>query len=95
MTVSKQYGPQFDASDGTIGELQLVLRYVLVSGEDASMWTSRQGRYTHATLKEASDAAALYKASNAPDREPSDLRPAPWWCYPGHFDPCGPASKES
>lgn len=89
MKHSKDYGPQFDPEDGTIGELQLVRRYVIASGSPSVIWTPLQGRYTRATAEEAQAYIDGIKASNSPDRYPADLHVAAFWCYPGHFDPCG------
>ena len=89
MIISKDYGPQLDPTDGTIGKLQLVKRWVLVSGEHDEIWTHRQGRYTHATRKGAQLAVDEYVLGNPLDRVPADLRTIQMWCYPGHFDPCG------
>lgn len=46
MKISKEYGPQFDPEDGTIGELQLVKRWY-------TPHQPRQGRFTYATEAEA------------------------------------------
>jgi hypothetical protein len=88
------YGPQFDPSDGTIGHLQLVKRWVLVSGPAGLPWPAHQGRYTHATRKAAVKFFAAVTANNRPGVYPEDLRVVPWWCYPVHHDPAGHYPKE-
>lgn len=45
MKVSKEYGPQLDPEDGTIGELKLVKRWYCPS-------FPRQGRNTYETFEE-------------------------------------------
>ena len=86
-----QYGPQLDNVDGTIGRnIQLVVRYVLVSGPYEKMWSTRQGRFTKETCAEAEEWCRVVKEANPNhDLVPKDLRVAPIWCYPGHFDPVG------
>ena len=39
MKISKEYGPQFDSADGTVGDVQLVKRWVIVKNSDGQMWT--------------------------------------------------------
>ena len=87
MIISEKYGPQLDPVDGTCGRTKLVKRYVLVSGPGGEMWGPSQGRCTHASEALAKRALSSIKSSNTPDRYPSDLRVAPRWCWPGHFDP--------
>ncbi len=96
MIISPEYGPQFDRTDGTIGDLQLVKRWCIGdSAKDGQMWTPRQGRYTYESEEQADSAIKLYQKSNPPDRVPSTLVAVAWWCYPGHFDPCGRCELES
>ena len=90
MKISLEFGPQFDYRDGTIGELKLVKRWVIVKS-CGNLWSARQGRNTFKTRREV--VAKLRKAVAAnKDRavEMRSLRVAAWWCYPGHFDPVGP-----
>jgi hypothetical protein len=97
MIISSLYGPQFDPTDGTIGTLQCVKRWVLVKG-DGNTFYPRQGRHTKATKDEAE---ALVKAAirnNGPGTSGhpyvQGLHVEEWWCYPRHFDPIRPV-KES
>lgn len=95
MKISEIYGPQYDPTDGTIGELQLVKRWVLVSGEDPEYWGTRQGRYTFETYKEAKQRAEVLIEANPNSKfVPADLRPCEYWCYPSHFDPLGPTDSK-
>ena len=89
MIISKDYGPQLDPADGTCGEIKLVKRWVLIYSDDGhpALWGPRQGRGTNATKAEAQRKAKVFIANNPPGKVPADLRAAPWWCWPGHFDP--------
>lgn len=88
MVIDPGYGPQFDPSDGTVGETKLVRRYALV-GKDGLTWPALQGRYTHATREAAADRLAGVLKNNNLDSLPElkDLRVAPVWCWPRHLDP--------
>jgi len=87
MIISEEYGPQFDPSDGTIGELQLVKRWGIVFKGTDRLFTARQGRYLVATEEDAQTRIDQIVAANSPDRIGGDLEPARFWCYPNHFDP--------
>ena len=92
MIISKEYGPQFDPSDGTVGECQLVIRYVLVCDPSPPLFSGgmihpKQGRFTKATLEEALASIEEIKSNNPEDRIPKNLRAARCWCWPNHFDP--------
>ena len=90
MIISKEFGPQFDPVDGTIGTMQLVKRWVLVKNSDGDMWQARQGRYTFASGEEAIKHKKLIEDVNPADMIPKGgLGVAAMWCYPGHFDPVG------
>ena len=94
MVIDPKYGPQFDPSDGTVGETKLVRRYALV-GKDGLAWPARQGRYTHGTREAAAKCLAGTLRNNNPDSFPElkELRVAPVWCWPGHFDPAHGAGE--
>jgi len=94
MIIHPEYGPQIDPTDGTCGSVKLVKRYVMVSGEHGFIWGTSQGRYTEPTLAKMKKRVAEIKRCNYEDRYPADLRPAAWWCWPGHFDPAYPVSEE-
>lgn len=74
MKISQDYGPQFDASDGTVGETKLGLRWVVMQeageGDDysSSMFDARQGRYTFASRREADERARCIVAANDSDK---------------------------
>lgn len=85
-----EYGPQFDRSDGTVGEIQLVRRWVLVHGPEGRMFTPRQGSYTRATREEAEHYRREIAEGNPANLVPDDLRVEEWWCWPSHFDPKAP-----
>lgn len=95
MKISKAYGPQFDRTDGTIGDLQLVKRWMIVNEVTGNTFTSRQGRYTRQTKREVDEWITELEASNSPDRlqqiegSPVKLVAVEFWCYPEHFDPVG------
>lgn len=94
MIVSPRYGPQLDVTDGTIGELQLVRRFVITCGGE--FFGTRQGRYTYATRDEAqsrADAIQNEPTNIARKLVPGYLQAAEWWCYPEHFDPVAPAPE--
>lgn len=93
MKISKEFGPQFDPADGTIGTLQLVRRWLICSGE--GMFYPRQGRYSWESWEKAADIIDSFKDNPAnAGRLPAGLRPVAYWCYPGHFDPVGPCAHE-
>ena len=82
MKVSLQYGPQFDPSDGTVGETQLVRRWGLVK-DSGMLFPALQGRYSSAT-KEEQEKRLKVLLENDPT---IDLECVELWCWPGHFDP--------
>lgn len=86
MIISKEYGPQLDAIDGTCGDIKLVRRWVLWS-KSGGIFGSSQGRYTYATKPAAEQALASVIRSNPLDRYPKDLTTKAYWCWPGHYDP--------
>jgi hypothetical protein len=88
MIISKEYGPQFDPTDGTVGDIKLVKRWVIVKNSDGFMWPARQGRYTFATEDEAAKEKELVEKVNSADKIPEGgLGVADRWCWPEHFDP--------
>ena len=89
MIISKNYGPQFDKSDGTVGETQLVKRYMLVNADTGAIFTASQGRYTRETRELAEEWAAEVVAQNPPSAIGCKLAVESFWCWPGHFDPVG------
>jgi hypothetical protein len=91
MKTSKEYGPQFDPADGTIGTLQLVKRWALTNPDDGLVWPARRGQFTYGTVKEASAQLDAVKASNSKTHAPEVYRllVRAVWCYPRHYDPCG------
>ena len=90
MIISREYGPQFDPSDGTLGKLQLVRRWGLCRAETGLLWPAGQGRYTYADRPDAVKALEQVKTVNRADLYPADLTVMALWCYPGHYDPAGP-----
>lgn len=91
MKISKEYGPQYDDIDGTIGNLQLVKRYAITDNKNI-MICARQGRFTYGTKKEASNMLRAYKIGNSScisEMFPNGLKVTCFWCYPNHFDPVG------
>jgi hypothetical protein len=91
MKISKEYGPQFDPTDGTVGKLQLVKRWVIVRRSDGQMWQARQGRYTYPSEAEAIARKDVIERNNSANLIPAGgLGVEPRWCYPVHFDPVGP-----
>ena len=94
MKISKEYGPQFDATDGTIGDLKLVKRYVVIRTETGGMFDHRQGRYTFADREGAENRRDALVSGNRPDHIGGELGVGVRWCYPGHFDPAGPVEGE-
>ena len=90
MIISKQYGPQFDETDGTVGNTQLVKRWAVIK-EDGFMFASQQGRNTRETKAEAEQDLANIKANNPVDNIPFGLTVGALWCWPVHFDPVGRA----
>ena len=93
MIISDRYGPQYDSSDGTIGKLQLVKRWVIVN-EEGDLVTSRQGRCTHSSRVDAESMIQAIWDNNPKEKVHQlmgkELYAAQWWCYPNHFDPIGP-----
>ena len=90
MQTSNQYGPQFDPTDGTIGELQLEKRYVICLA-DGSMSYPHQGRFTSATRAEAQERLNMIKAAHPAVGSVDHVEA--WWCYPRHHDPVGPVEE--
>jgi hypothetical protein len=92
MIISETYGPQFDATDGTVGKTQLVKRWAVVKA-DGFMLGASQGRNTHATKEEADSYLAAVMANNSAEtlKQYLPLTVAPFWCWPTHFDPVGSA----
>lgn len=90
MIISREYGPQFDPSDGTIGEHQLVKRWLLVE-ESGKLFRPQQGRYTYATEEEAGEVVKLFRDANPEGSKyhelTAGLRAIQWWCDPVHHDP--------
>lgn len=86
MKFSEQYGAQLDESDGTIGTLKLVRRFVIFDEDNQVMWQARQGRHTYQSRSEVERHIELFKKNNPPDSIPN-LSAKEFWCYPGHFDP--------
>jgi len=88
MIISKECGPQFDPTDGTVGDIKLVKRWVIFKNSDGLMWPARQGRYTFATEDEATKEKELVEKVNSADMIPrGELGVAAKWCWPEHFDP--------
>ena len=94
---SKRYGPQVDLTDGTIGKVQLIRRFLLVRG-DYELFHARQGRYSYATAEEAQEHCDAFLENNPPGCDKhhyvKGLHIRAWWCYPNHFDPVGPVLTE-
>lgn len=92
MIIDKTYGPQFDATDGTVGETQLVKRWAVVKA-DGLMFSAQQGRNTHATKEEADSYLEAIVTNNSVEtlKHYLPLTVAPFWCWPTHFDPVGGA----
>lgn len=90
MKISKEYGPQFDETYGTVGNTQLVKRWAIIK-DDGFMFASQQGRNTRATKEEAEQDLANIKANNPVDSIPFGLTVGSLWCWPVHFDPVGRA----
>ena len=99
MIISPQYGPQLDRRDGTIGELQLELRYVVTTA-GGLCWPKRCGTKTFTARRAAEAWLARGQLANPPSDSHSEPRRSicdaiqeltvePWWCYPGHHDPAG------
>lgn len=95
MIISDRYGPQYDHTDGTIGKVKLVKRWVIVN-ENGDLVTARQGRCTYESEKGAKHMIDAYWANNSKERVQQllgkELYAAQWWCYPNHFDPIGPVN---
>jgi len=98
MIISDRYGPQYDHTDGTIGKLKLVIRWVIVN-ENGDLVTARQGRFTHESKKDAENLIDAYWANNSEERVHQlfgkELYAEQWWCYPNHYDPIGPINNLS
>ena len=88
MKTDERYGPQFDKADGTIGETQLVRRWMVTDGK-GNPFGPRQGRYTTATEGESLARCLSIRENNTPDMYPAGLTAEEFWCYPKHFDPVG------
>ena len=80
---------QFDPTDGTIGNLQLVRRW-FVCDASGGIFTARKGRHSHPSQEAAQDVTNAYTAGNS---GLPGLKPRPFWCYPGHHDPVGPVRQ--
>lgn len=96
MIIDPDYGPQFDPTDGTIGQTQLVRRWVIKRGPGLFDFFApyRQGRYTYATKEECEAHAQLFIDNPTNRRELVEgLFAEEWWCYPGHFDPAHPVNE--
>jgi hypothetical protein len=86
---SEQYGPQFDPTDGTVGEIQLVKRWVVCQRADHMPAFPRQGRYTYDTQAEGDEIIHQMQAANSikHHRWIWELETIEWWCWPTHLDP--------
>lgn len=92
MIKDEEQGVQFDGRDGTIGDLQLVKRWVLTT-PDGWMWGRHYGQNTSATQEEAEEKLRKMRESNPNIKAEMDsLSVTPWWCYPVHFDPVNSAA---
>jgi hypothetical protein len=84
---------QYDSVEGTIGELKLVKRWVIVN-EYGDIVTPRQARCTFESRKEAESKIDAYWADNPKERVHQllgkELFPQQWWCYPNSRDPISP-----
>lgn len=92
MIKNEELGVQFDWRDGTIGDLQLVKRWVLTT-PDGWMWGRHFGQNTSSTQEEAEEKLQKMRESNPNIKAEMDsLSVTPWWCYPTHFDPVSSAA---
>lgn len=91
MRISREYGPQFDPVDGTIGKLQLVKRWVVLHA-DGTLFDKRQGHYTYCDRSEAETRAQLFMGANKNNPKVQNLTVGQWWCYPVHSDPAYPVT---
>jgi hypothetical protein len=87
---------EFDPVQGTIGDLSLVKRALLVLG-DGRLFHPRQGRYTYNSMDTANQVAADFHTAYPPEHDRHSyvrgLHAEEWWCYPHHFDPIGPCKS--
>ena len=94
MKISKEYGPQFDSIDGTVGGTQLAKRWVIVRNSDGQMWQARQGQYTYPSEAEAVARKEAIERNNSASLLPEGgLGVEPRWCWPNNFDPVGPVGQ--
>ena len=101
MIISEKYGPQLDTSDGTIGELKLVERFVVTylnSNGFRSSFRPLQGPCTFYSKESADLYCESVLRSNPKgsygSKFTTGLRAEKWWCYPVHFDPIAPVENE-
>ena len=84
---------QYDRVKGTIGDLKLVKRWVIVN-EYGDIVTPRQARCTFESRKEAESRIDDYWANNSKELVHQllgkELSPQQWWCYPNSRDPISP-----
>ncbi len=88
MQIDPLYGPQFDPTDGTLGRIQLLKRWVLVSG--SCIWTPARGAFTYDKAETANRHASLLREI---EKAPPDLRAEAYWCWPGTHDPVYRANR--
>ena len=74
----------FNPESGTVGRIQLVVRWVLFG--NGAVWPRRHGSFTYADERHAREHAALCLLCS-PDTVPPDLTHASFWCYPDGYYP--------
>ena len=77
----------FNPETGRVGRIQLVVRYVLVTG--SVPWPRRHGLFSHKTEEQARQHTFLCLQC-APEQSPSNLEPQAYWCYPQNNYPAYP-----
>jgi len=83
-------GPMFDPEDGTVGRIQLQLRWALTSLR--MVWPQPKAVFMYDDQFSASEHLRLLRETGR--QIPHDLTVETWWCWPASLCPAYLAKKE-